>query len=85
MRRSLVVKLILMNSLLGMAGCSRAPDPEQEKKEKKDEPGPGRGSYHHRGHGGAWPWIVPGSRSGPRSATGTIGRGGFGARGHASS
>ena len=41
MYRSLVVKLVLLNSLLGVAGCSRPPAKEhpfkEEKEEQKDE------------------------------------------------
>ncbi len=91
MYRSLVVKLVLLNSLLGVAGCARPPVKEDEKEEeKKDDKKDGQ----HRGHTGSsrrgyhpygGSYLLRGgggSRSAPRPSSGSVSRGGFGSTGH---
>jgi hypothetical protein len=82
MRKSSLVKLVLVNSLLAITGCAR---PENEEKKDEDDP-PGTRTTRHYGHGtGVWYHSVGGgARSAPRTGSG-VQRGGFGASGRAGS
>ena len=86
MRKSLVVELVLLNSVLAL-GCTR-PCRVEDKKEGKDfkekQPVTCRGSGSgYRGGGGHYFYWGGGGRTTSRPGTGTVGRGGFGSTGHA--
>jgi hypothetical protein len=94
MSKSMAVKLVLLNSVLFLPGCSRSS--EEEKKEDEaaavqggGHQGPG-GSHSHRGPGVI---FIPGvgwrsgggAPIGTRPSGGSVGRGGFGGSGVAAS
>lgn len=80
MRKCTVVKLVLVNSLLALGGCSQGDDDE---KKKKDE--------HHgstgRPHGGVFLHrpFPGGGTSRPSGSSSSVGRSGFGSTGAAAS
>jgi hypothetical protein len=82
MRKSLVVKLVLLNSALALSGCARSC--QDDDKKDKDKPGAScRGSrVHVFWHGGGAGWRRGTGVRSPAPGTGTVGRGGFGSTGH---
>jgi hypothetical protein len=87
MRKSLVVKLVLLNSVLALSACGRTCD-EEEKKDplQPDKQTTCRGSAHHGGRGHVFFWGGGRGLNPTRSAPGTVTRGGFGSTGgHAAS
>ena len=99
MRKSLIVELVLLNSVLALSGCTKVCSQEDPKKERNleerttwdDDEAPvqqntcrGSRSGYHGGGGHAIYWHGGGGgRTGTRPGTGTVGRGGFGSTGHA--
>ncbi len=86
MRKSLVVELVLLNSVLALSGCTRVCRQDDQKgvkdiKEKQTTCRGSRGGYY--GGGGHFFYWHGGGGTATRPATGTVGRGGFGSTGHA--
>jgi hypothetical protein len=101
MRKSLIVELVLLNSVLALSGCTRVcsqPGPRkeldiEERTTWDDEEYPvaqntctgSRGGGYHGGGHGIYFHGGGGGRTTTRPGTGTVGRGGFGSTGHAAS
>jgi hypothetical protein len=100
MRKSRVVELVLLNSVLALSGCTRVCHIDEKKDDKPgervvrdDDKGPvaqntcrGRSSHYHGGGGHIfYHGGGGGGRSTTRPGTSTVGRGGFGTTGHAAS
>jgi hypothetical protein len=101
MRKSLIVELVLLNSVLALSGCTKVCSQAEPRKEIDpgerttwdDEEYPvaqntcrGRSSGYHGGGGhGIYFHGGGGGRTTTRPGTGTVGRGGFGSTGHAAS
>ena len=101
MRKSRVVELVLLNSVLALSGCTRVCHTDAKKDRepgdqivRDDDKGPvaqntcrGRSSGYHGGGGHFFYYHGGGGggRTTTRPGTGTVGRGGFGSTGHAAS
>jgi uncharacterized protein YceK len=97
MRKSLIVELVLLNSVLAFSGCTKVcsqADPKRDPKAEErttwdDDEVPvqqntcrgSRTGYHGGGH--VIYWHGGGGGRASRPGTGTVGRGGFGSTGHA--
>ena len=86
MRKSLVVKLVLLNSVLALSGCSRTCEREDKDKEEPGKPSSTCRGSSHRSGGHFFYWGGgghTGSVRGGQPGTGSVTRGGFGSTGHA--
>jgi hypothetical protein len=95
MRKSLVVKLVLVNSMLALSGCRRICEADKDK-DQADQPearaqssctggtsGHGTRGFHYYGWGRGLGWGFSSSSGTSAHTSGSVSRGGFGSTGMA--